>query len=98
MPPPSPEYFVPAEWAPQEAVWLSWPCNRASAPETHESLQAKFGLIAAAISRFEIVRINAEALWHTRIRECIVAQGGDLAHLELFDHPTNDVWCRDHGP
>ena len=34
---------MPAEWSPQEAVWLSWPCNRDSAPETHEVLQAKFG-------------------------------------------------------
>jgi len=89
---------MPAEWTPQEAVWLSWPCNRESAPETHEALQAKFGRIAATISRFETVRINAEGAWHARIRQSIAAQGGDLAHVELFDHPTNDVWCRDHGP
>src|SRR3954464_13201363 len=98
MPPPSPEYFMPAEWAPQDAVWLSWPCNRASAPETHEALQAKFGAIAAAISRFELVRINAGGTWHARIRQSIATGRGKLAQVELFDHPTNDVWCRDHGP
>ena len=91
-------YFMPAEWSPQEAVWLSWPCNRDSAPETHEVLQAKFGEIAAAISRFEMVRINAEGAWHKRIRQSIEAQRGDMTRVELFDHPTNDVWCRDHGP
>lgn len=96
MPPPG--YFLPAEWSPQEAVWLSWPCNRDSAPETHEALQAAFGGIAAAISRFETVRINAEGAWHGRIRQSIEGQRGDLGHVQLFDHPTNDVWCRDHGP
>ncbi len=91
-------WHMPAEWSPQEAVWLSWPCNRDSAPETHEVLQAKFGEIAAAISRFETVRINAAGDWHERIRQSIEAQRGDMAQVELFEHPTNDVWCRDHGP
>jgi agmatine deiminase len=91
-------YFMPAEWSPQEAVWLSWPCNRDSAPETHEALQAKFGEIAAAIARFETVRINAEGAWHGRIRKSIEAKRGDMRRVELYEHPTNDVWCRDHGP
>jgi len=91
-------WYMPAEWSPQEAVWLSWPCNRDSAPETHEVLQAKFGEIAATISRFEKVRINAAGSWHDRVTKSIVAQGGDLTRVELYDHPTNDVWCRDHGP
>lgn len=91
-------YQMPAEWSPQEAVWLTWPCNRESAPETHEALQAKFGEIAATISRFQKVRINAIGEWHARIRSAIEAQKGDMARVELYEHPANDVWCRDHGP
>lgn len=91
-------YFMPAEWSRQEAVWLSWPCNKESAPETHQILQAKFGEIAAAISQFEKVRINAAGDWHKRIRESITEQEGDMVNVELYEHPTNDVWCRDHGP
>lgn len=89
---------MPAEWSRQEAVWLSWPCNKESAPETHQVLQAKFGEIAAAISHFEKVRINAAGDWHKRIHESIAEQQGDMANVELYEHPTNDVWCRDHGP
>jgi agmatine deiminase len=91
-------YFMPAEWSPQEAVWLSWPCNKESAPETHQVLQAKFGEIAAAISQFEKVRINAAGDWHKRIQQSIADQEADMANVELHEHPTNDVWCRDHGP
>ncbi|WP_050029746.1 agmatine deiminase family protein [Verrucomicrobium sp. BvORR034] len=94
----SENYYMPAEWAPQEAVWLSWPANRDSAPETHEVLQAKFGEIAAAITKFEPVRINAAGDWHKRIWAAIEAQKGDMSKVELYEHPTNDVWCRDHGP
>ena len=26
------------------------------------------------------------------------AGGGRNGHVEFFDHPTDDAWCRDHGP
>ena len=89
---------MPAEWCPQEAVWLSWPCNKESAPATYDALQDKFGEIAAAISRFERVRINAPAAQHHSIRLHIMDYEGELDQVALYDHPTNDVWCRDHGP
>jgi agmatine deiminase len=91
-------YFMPAEWSLQEAIWLSWPTNKDSAPETHEALQAKFGEIAAVISHFEKVRINAAGDWHKRIHQSIAGQHGEMGNVELYEHPTNDVWCRDHGP
>ena len=89
---------MPAEWTSQEAVWLSWPSNRESAPATYDTLQDKFGEIAAAISRFEKVRINAPAAMHHSICLHIMDYEGELDHCQLYDHPTNDVWCRDHGP
>ena len=61
-------------------------------------IHAKFAEIAAAISRHEIVRINAPVENHATI---IAACGRAKAvpeRVELFDHPHNDVWCRDHGP
>lgn len=91
-------YFTPAEWAPQEAVWLSWPCNKESCPATFEALQEKFGEIAAWISQHEKVRINAPATEHHAIRLLVMEEEGDLSQIDLYDHPTNDVWCRDHGP
>lgn len=92
------DYRLPAEFEPQEAIWLSWPCNEASSPRTFRQLQDTFGKIAATISRFQTVRINAKRSWHSEVRRSIAAHRGDDAQVELFDHPTNDVWCRDHGP
>ena len=93
-------YAMPAEWSPQEAVWLSWPVNdeRHWGGTKHDFMRGKFAEIAAAISRFETVRINAPAAEHTDIRELCNKAKAVPERVELFDHPHNDVWCRDHGP
>ncbi|MBU6302161.1 MAG: agmatine deiminase family protein [Verrucomicrobia bacterium] len=94
---PSPWRF-PAEWEEQEAVWISWPLNPATWPGRLRHLQARFGELAALISRHVPVRINAAGAAHASIRKCLHHARVDPAGVELFDHPTNDVWCRDHGP
>ncbi len=89
---------MPAEWEPQAAVWLSWPHNRATWPGNFRPIPAKFAEIAAVISRYEDVRINVEKKRQPRARALIARAGADPARVKFFDHPTNDAWCRDHGP
>ena len=50
---------MPAEWEPQSATWLSWPSNTALWPGHYDLIPAKFAEFAAAISRFQPVKINA---------------------------------------
>jgi agmatine deiminase len=89
---------MPAEWEPQEAVWLSWPHNRKTWPGNFRPVPEAFARFVAAISRFERVRINCAAALQARARRLCAAAGADLARVEFFNHPTNDAWCRDHGP
>ena len=93
-------YIMPAEWADQEAVWLSWPVSdpRHWDGRKQEVIGGKFAEIAASISRYEWVRINAPGWNHEAILLACKSAGADLGNIELFDHPNNDVWCRDHGP
>jgi len=91
-------YRLPAEFEPQEAIWLSWPSNKESCPKTFHKLQDKFGEIAANLTRYERVRINAPEMMHMGIRLSIADNEGALNMVDLYNHPTNDVWCRDHGP
>ena len=37
-------------------------------------------------------------LAHMNILLCIADNEGDLSQVDLYEHNTNDVWCRDHGP
>ncbi|HEX2854336.1 MAG TPA: agmatine deiminase family protein, partial [Opitutaceae bacterium] len=91
-------FRMPAEWEPQEAVWLSWPHNLKTWPGHFRPIPGKFAEIAATISRFEEVRINIAKPLQKRAWGLIEKAGADLGRVKFFDHPTNDSWCRDHGP
>lgn len=89
---------MPAEWEPQEAIWLSWPNRRKTWHRKYRPIPAKFAEIAAAISRFEPVRFNVPAVVQPRAKALLNRAKADLSRIEFFDHVTDDAWCRDHGP
>jgi len=91
-------FHMPAEWAPQTAIWLSWPHKHASWPGQFRPIPYVFAGIVAQISRFEEVRINIAAPLQKRAWSLITKAGADLTKVTFYDHPTNDAWCRDHGP
>ncbi len=91
-------YRMPAEWSEQERVWFSWPLSTHIWPGQREAIETAFAALIAAASRFQPVAINASAEGHGRIREALNKARADLSVISIFDHPTNDVWCRDHGP
>lgn len=91
-------YRLPAEWEEQACVWLSWPVSRHIWPGHRLAIEEKFAEIVAVISRYEYVKINAVRAHHDSIRETLNRARADLTVIEFWDHPTDDVWCRDHGP
>lgn len=91
-------FRMPAEWEPQAAVWLSWPHNRATWPGQFRPIPRVFAGIVAQISRFEDVRINCAARLQPRAHRLCVQAGAEMTRVTFYNHPTNDAWCRDHGP
>ena len=91
---------MPPEWSPQEAVWLSWPVQdpRHWGGAKQEMIWGKFAEIAAGISLFEPVCINAPGSDHSAIAAACNRAKAVPERVRLYDHPHNDVWCRDHGP
>lgn len=89
---------MPAEWEPQSATWLSWPSNTALWPGHYGLIPAKFAEFAAAISKFQPVKINAAGKLRAEAERELKAAKADLSVIELTDIATDDVWCRDHGP
>ena len=92
-------YAFPPEWAQHEATWLSWPHKEASWPGKIETIYEPFCAFIKIVAEGEKVRINIndEETKAFAISELEKA-GADLNNIEFFDHPTNDAWCRDHGP
>ena len=91
-------YAMPAEWEPHEATWISWPqpgCN--SFPGSYERVVPTFVQMAAALAESETVRINVSGPEQEKtVRQLLSDVPGD--RVEYFHIPTNEPWCRDHGP
>ncbi len=97
-PPAALGFRMPAEWEPQAAIWLSWPHRRATWPRHFRPIPIKFAEIVAQISRFEAVRINCATALQPGAKRLCSRAGADMKRVKFFNHPTNDTWCRDHGP
>ena len=92
-------YKFPAEFAPHLATWLSWPHKEASWPGKIESIYPNYAQFIKYLTLGEEVRINVvdEAMKSFAIGHLNQA-AVDLNKVSFFMHPTNDAWCRDHGP
>ncbi|MCG3164739.1 MAG: putative agmatine deiminase [Bacteroidia bacterium] len=92
-------YYFPAEFAEHEATWLSFPHKEASWPGKIDSIYPNYSLFVKELALSEKVRINVndEAMKSFAVKHFEQA-GVDMKQVEFFIHPTNDAWCRDHGP
>lgn len=97
--PKSQGYYFPAEFAPQEAIWLSWPHKEESWPGKIESIYKPYVEFIRLISCSQKVNINvANSLMQQFVEEHLAFGEVDMNNIKIFHHPTNDAWCRDHGP
>lgn len=92
-------YYFPAEFAPQESMWLSWPHKEESWPGKIETIYAPYCLFIKEVSKGQKVNINVadEAMKVSAIAHLEKA-GVNLGQIRFHFFPTNDAWCRDHGP
>ena len=96
---PSSEPFRwPAEWEPQDTVWFTWPHRNDTWPAAKLAIiQQQFAEFIAQISHSQKVCINAAAPLPASIHSTLGFQNPEFHNIELHDHASNDVWCRDHG-
>lgn len=92
-------YRFPAEWAEQEAMWLSWPHKEASWPGKIDDIFPNYCAFIKVVAADQKVRINVadeamKAFAIARLEEA----NADFTNIEFHFNPTNDAWCRDHGP
>lgn len=93
-------FFFPPEWHPHAATWLSWPHTEASWTRDRQELMfPAYVEFIKTITESEPVCINAHdetVMQAAQLR--LMLAGADLTRITLLPHPTNDSWCRDHGP
>ena len=92
-------YYFPAEFAPHTATWLSWPHKEASWPGKIHTIYPAYSLFVKELTKGEQVCINVKDDAMKQFAQQHLQQAGvDLNKVTFFFHPTNDAWCRDHGP
>lgn len=97
-------FRMPAEWARHRGTWLSWPHRESSWPGKFEPVPAVFREMVRALAPHEEVHINvADASVEQQVRDFLRAGGvaaepGPKGPVFFHHNPTNDAWCRDHGP
>ena len=92
-------YYFPAEFAPHDATWLSWPHKDASWPGKIHTIYPFYSAFIRELTFGETVCINVnDEAMKNFATETLLKEGVDLSRVKFFIHPTNDAWCRDHGP
>jgi agmatine deiminase len=87
-------FWYPEETDPHERTFMQWPVNRTVHDDADFlfDLQGTIADIASTIAEFEPVVMLAAAEHHRAIRKLV------SGNIELWDIPTDDLWCRDSGP
>jgi len=90
---------MPPEWARHRGTWLSWPHKEASWPGNFGPVPGIFAEMVRALQPHEEVHLNVrDAAMEVEVLG-VLAEARVGGHNVVFHHnPTNDAWCRDHGP
>ncbi len=92
-------YYFPAEFALHTATWLSWPHNPDTWPGKIDTIFNPYARFIRTLVESEFVHINVANLqMENKAREILQRNDVPLERVRFFHHPTNDAWCRDHGP
>ncbi len=91
-------YRMPAEWEPHSATWLSWPRREGiSFPGSFDRVMPAFRAMVAALSESEPVCINVCNGAHEAEARAVL-DSLPTERITFHRIPTNEPWCRDHGP
>jgi agmatine deiminase len=91
-------YRMPAEWEPHTATWLSWPRREGiSFPESFDRVLPALRAMVEALIESEQVCINVSNDTNEAEARSVLS-GLPMERISFFGVPTNEPWCRDHGP
>src|SRR5260370_37903679 len=91
-------YRMPAEWELHAATWLSWPRREGiSFPDSFDRVMPTLRAIVEALVESEQVCINVRDGGHEAEARRVL-RGLSMEQIAFHRIPTNEPWCRDHGP
>src|SRR5215471_6208777 len=92
-------YRMPAEWERHAATWLSWPRREGiSFPDSFDRVLPTLHEMVGALTESEPVCINVVNGAHEAEARAVLDQLSHQECITYYEIPTNEPWCRDHGP
>ncbi len=87
-------YHLPEESEPHARTFMQWPVSRKVHPDPIflDMLQDTIATVANVIAEFELVVMLMDQRFAAKARRKL---SGDV---DIWDIPTDDLWCRDAGP
>ena len=85
-------YRMPAEFEPQDGVWMLWPERNDNWRSGAKPAQETFCQVARAIARFEKVTMCVSAGQYQNARARLPEE------IRVVEVSSNDAWVRDCGP
>lgn len=90
---------LPAEWAPQAGVMLTWPHAGSDWAPLLDRVEPVFVELARQICLREALVIAChDATLAARVRGLLHVAGAPPERVRLHVAPCDDTWARDHGP
>lgn len=92
-------FHMPAEWAPHEATWLTWPKDPITWPDRIPQAREAFAQMIEALSPHEKVNLLVDdKASEEEARKILKNKSIQWDHLIFHVIPTVDSWIRDYGP
>ncbi len=88
------KYRWPAEWEPQECIWLAWPHNPETWPGRVEHIPLSYVRFIRNVSEVLPVRLLVPPPLQAVVKGWLT----NVSNVELIPYQTNDCWIRDYGP
>jgi len=85
-------FWMPAEWAPQEAVWMLWPYRNDNWRESALPAQRNYAAVADAISGAMPVLMGVPGAFIPQAKRVLPAS------VTVVPMDSDDAWARDCGP
>ena len=91
---------MPAEWAPHEATWLTWPTNRITWPGKmlKEVEDIYLQMMQALLSGERVHLLVPDGKTGRRVLAALESRKAVTGNLVLHRAKTVDTWIRDYGP
>lgn len=90
---------LPAEWAPQSGVMLTWPHSQGDWAANLDAVERVYLALAQAICPRELLLVVCYDLDHQQhVQQIFNTAGLSQSQIRFALQASNDSWARDHGP